>query len=77
MATKIYEVEVESTATVFRFRILCSDGRCSRWASYTAIAQLDDVCVASCYYVPPGKDFTMMSAKELLSYFSVGEDRAE
>lgn len=68
-----YTVEVYNKES-FRFRIVCSDGRCSGWASYTQVAYLDGVAAITGYYSGnPDTELKALPASRILAEFGVGE----
>lgn len=68
---KRYEVEVDDSPKGFKFRMACSDGRITPWALYTQVVQIDDVCAATQYYMPPGRDCLPITMRELVESFSL------
>lgn len=71
MADDKYDVEVENTKHVFRFR-LTKGTRKSGWATYAQIAMLDDTVAVSPYWAG-GEAVQIMQAGRLVKMIAIGE----
>lgn len=75
---KTYKVETKEQAagwndSGFRHRVVCSDGRVSRWAPYAVVSFLDDFASVSPYFTD-GADMKTMSAVEAMGLIAYGEE---
>lgn len=66
-----YKVEVEDTVTKFRFRIVCKDGRATKWCWYSLPVYMDGFVAASPYHVG-GQEVVLMTADEFCARTMAG-----
>jgi hypothetical protein len=67
------EVEAGWNDSGFRHRVVCSDGRVSRWAPYSVISFLDD-CASVPPYFTDGNDNKIMTVREAFALVAYGEE---
>lgn len=58
----------------FRHRVVCSDGRHSRWAPYSIVSFLDNFASVSPYFTD-GNDMKTMSVHEAMALIAYGEEK--